>query len=96
MPDDLPTMIAKAKAKLDDDEAHKALVERLAQKLYEARIDPETYEAMTGKERPAWRHPGGLPWDKYPELEIAEHERDDYRWQAIKLLEDSDLSITVT
>jgi len=86
-------MIEKAHAKLVADEALKKNIEILAKKLYETRMPADLYKEIMGYDKPAWRV-DGLPWDKYPDLEIAEHERDDYRCQATLLLRDPDLNIT--
>jgi hypothetical protein len=93
MSDDIPTMAAKAYAKREAEEAHKARVERLAKKLYEAWTDPETYEIMTGKDKPAW-YIEGVAYVNGGDLCLAQHQRDDYREQAEKLLDDPELSIT--
>lgn len=87
-------MAGKAKEKLDAYNAHRARVDILARKLYETFISEDEYKLMTDRDKPAWRI-DGLPWDKYPELELPEHGRDDYRAQAERLLEDTELKIEV-
>jgi hypothetical protein len=88
----IPEMAKEAQDKVDAEHEHRAKVEWLAQKLYEASSSEEEYETVTGKEKPQWRITG-LPWDRFPGLELAEHRRDDYRYQAERLLADPELVI---
>lgn len=64
------------------------LKEQLAQLLYKTTggcLTEKEYLEMYGVEQRAWRIEG-LPWDRFDSLELCEHQRDDYRWQAELIL----------
>lgn len=63
------------------------IVEQIAQVLYdnEGGMTAEDFVKVAGKQRRLWKTE--LPWDSQPEIELCEWERDEYRWQAAKVLE---------
>ena len=64
------------------------LVERVAEAIFLARytcVAPlEDYERIVGTKPKVWKT--NAPWDTNPD-ELAEHERDDYRWMAKAAIE---------
>lgn len=92
--DPIKDMIEKAQERRVVESEHSERAERLARKLYETLVPEEIYKLMYERDKPAWRIEG-LEWDRHPELEIAEHQRDDYRNQAYLLLEDPEIKIDI-
>ena len=89
--DTIQEMAAKASDALDKEMAFKAKVEILAQRLYKTFCTPEEYKQLSGvdgPEKPAW-YIEGLP-ASHAHLSLAEWQRDDYRAQATRLLQDPD------
>lgn len=43
-----------------------------------------SYTAYTGKKQREWKI--DAPWDQNPDIELCEHERDEYRYQASAVL----------
>jgi hypothetical protein len=64
-------------------EAETALIERVAEAIFLAEYTfwcpLEEYEKLMGTKPKVWKT--DAPWDTNPD-ELAEHERDEYRWQA--------------
>ena len=52
--------------------------------LHEGGLDPKQWETFTGKAKKAWKTEA--PWDTDPN-ELCEHERDEYRTQALMVIE---------
>jgi hypothetical protein len=63
-----------------------SLIEEIAQVIYEnsSGLTAEEYEQVFGVKPKFWKT--DAPWDSRDD-ELAEHERDDYRWMARQVLE---------
>jgi hypothetical protein len=63
----------------------KDLIESIAEILYnyEGGMHPDEYEMITGVKKKMWMT--NAPWDQ-DILELAEHERDEYRLQACQVV----------
>jgi len=58
------------------------LVEKVAIAIYlhQGGVAPDQYEEVMGVKQRLWKT--AAPWDSQPEIELCEHERDEYRFQA--------------
>lgn len=63
------------------------LTEEIAQiiYLYNGGLHPEEYETITGNKKRLWKT--NKSWDSQPEIELCEHERDEFRTQARMVVE---------
>ena len=63
------------------------LIEVIAEIIYlhQAGIYPEEYEIIMGEKQKLWKT--DKPWDSQPDIELLEHERDEYRTQAKAVVE---------
>lgn len=65
------------------------LIEEVAQIIYRTQggaSNEEEFKMLNGGEMRTWRLEGRR-WDSDPKIELCEWERDDYRFQATKILE---------
>jgi len=65
------------------------LIERIARTIYEhpGGMFPDEVEKVMGAKLRAWRLPDNPPWDQNSDTELCEWERDDFRFQAKRVLE---------